>query len=306
MASVFQDLDKRGLIKPPPFVANVTVLEVVTGSIAYGMATDYSDFDVVGVCVPPQTLVFPHLGGYIDGFGVQQQRFDQYQQHHVFDKDAQGGRGRNYDLTCYSVVRYLHLSMIDANPNMVDTLFTPIDCVLHITNVGSIIREARKLALHKKCWPKFKGYAYSQIAKIRSKTPEEGSRRAEYIEKFGYDVKFASHAVRLLCEVEQILTTGDLDLRRDADYLKAIRAGEFTEDEIVQRCKEKEAALERAYEESKLPHGPDQNAIKKVLLSCLEETYGSMAAAIVVPDRAERALAEIAAIVEKYQARVAA
>ena len=29
--------------------------------------------------------------------------------------------------------------------------------------VGNLVREKRKLFLHKGAWPKFKGYAYSQL-----------------------------------------------------------------------------------------------------------------------------------------------
>jgi len=134
------------------------------GSIAYGVSTDASDYDVYGFCIPPKSIVFPHLDGQIEGFGRQKQRFDQYQQHHILCQEDLGGRGRNYDLSIYSIIKYFQLCM-DNNPNMVDSLFVPINCILHSTQIGQLVRENRKLFLHKGCFQKFKGYAYSQLSK---------------------------------------------------------------------------------------------------------------------------------------------
>ena len=86
--------------------------------------------------------------------------------------------------------------------------------------------RAPRRFLHKGAWHKFKGYAYSQLNKIQTKSPT--GKRAELVEAHGYDVKFAYHVVRLLLEVEQILVAGDIDLECDREQLKAIRRGEWT------------------------------------------------------------------------------
>ena len=39
---------------------------------------------------------------------------------------------------------------------------------------------------------------------------------------------------------------------------------------------DKEKGLEEAYLSSKLQHSPDEEKIKKILLECLEEYYGSL------------------------------
>ena len=78
----------------------------------------------------------------------------------VTDPDLLGGSGRSHDLTIYSIVKFFQLAM-ENNPNIVDSLFTPATCVLHCTAVGTLVRERRRLFLHKGCWPKFKGYAYA-------------------------------------------------------------------------------------------------------------------------------------------------
>lgn len=270
--------------------------ETLMGSIAYGVSSDKSDHDIYGFCIPPKEEVFPHLDGEIPGFGEPKKRFEQFQQSHIDDPSAQGGKGIEYDLTIYSIVKYMSLCM-ECNPNMIDSLFTPQECVLHITQVGTMVREARHLFLHKGAWPKFKGYAYSQLHKMRSKTPI--GKRIELRDEFGYDVKFAYHTVRLLGECEQILMDGTIDLRRDREHLKAIRRGELSENDIFQWASEKEKFLEGLYHSSKLPNHPDVATIRQLLLDCLEHHYGSLGACVVQIDPAVVALRDIRDILNR-------
>lgn len=270
--------------------------ETLMGSIAYGVSSDKSDHDIYGFCIPPKEEVFPHLNGEIPGFGEPKKRFEQFQQSHIDDPSAQGGKGIEYDLTIYSIVKYMSLCM-ECNPNMIDSLFTPQECVLHITQVGTMVREARHLFLHKGAWPKFKGYAYAQLHKMRSKTPI--GKRIELRDEFGYDVKFAYHTVRLLGECEQILMDGTIDLRRDREHLKAIRRGELSENDIFQWASEKEKFLEGLYHSSKLPNHPDVATIRQLLLDCLEHHYGSLGACVVQVDPAVVALRDIRDILNR-------
>jgi predicted nucleotidyltransferase len=300
MSSIVEQLTQKGLVSPPAFVVSNTMYETVMGSQAYGVAVENSDFDTCGFCIPPKEMLFPHLRGDIPDFGRQIQRFGVYQQHHVFDRDALGGKGRSYDLNIYGIVKFFQLCM-ECNPNMVDTLFTSQECVLHCTKIGNMVRDDRKLFLHKGAWHKYKGYAYSQLHEMRSKNPEPGSKRAMLREQFGFDVKFAYHVVRLLDEAEQILTIGDIDLRRNAEHLKAIRRGEVSQADIEKWAAEKEHALEKAYEESTLPYAPDEKRIKALLLSCLEEHYGNLDKAVVNLDAGTIALSEIGEIIDRYR-----
>lgn len=300
MPSTVSQLTQQGLIRPPSFVPDNTMYETIMGSVAYGVSSDTSDMDVYGWCIPPKDMVFPHLSGEIQGFGRQKKRFDQFQEHHVLRQDSLGGAGRNYDISIYNIVKYFQLCM-DNNPNMIDSLFTPQECVLHITQIGAMVRDSRRIFLHKGCWHKFKGYAYSQLHKMSSKNPE--GKRKELREQFGFDVKFAYHVVRLLDECEQILRGGDLDLRRNREHLKAIRRGDLTEDDIRKWASDKEKQLETLYnsDQCAIPYSPDEEKIKKLLLECLEHHYGSLSAAIAIPEAAEQAISEIALVIEKYQ-----
>jgi len=182
MTSTVARLESAGLIKPPKFVSSNIQYEVMMGSVAYGVSNDTSDMDIYGFCIPPKDTIFPP--GEIPGFGTQKKRFNQYQKHHVFWEDAHGGKGQEYDLTIYSIVRYFDLVMRN-NPNMIDSLFVPHDCVLHCTQIAQMVREKRRMFLHKGAWHTYKGYSFSQAHKLATKRPT--GNRKETVEKYGMD-----------------------------------------------------------------------------------------------------------------------
>lgn len=291
--SIVNRLLKAGAITPPSFLAGGVQYETMMGSIAYGVSDDASDVDVYGFCIPPKDVVFPHTAGEIVGFGRPGKRFGQYQQHHI-EHDA-----KVYDISIYNIVKYFTLCM-ENNPNMIDSLFTPERCVLYVSPVGAMVRERRRIFLHRGAWHKFKGYAYSQMHKMRSKDPS--GRRKEIRERYGYDVKFAYHCVRLMYEAEQILEEGDIDLQRPREHLKAIRRGEVSQDDVLDWYQSKEKGLERAHANSKLPHGPRRDEIKALLLECLEHWFGSLDGAY-ESDPAMAALVEIRNIIDRARWR---
>ena len=251
MASHLQRLMKRQLINDAPsFLSGAVQYEVVMGSVAYGVSTDSSDFDVYGFAIAAKEDAFPHLRGEVPGFDPCEPGFQHYQKHHIQDPQANGGRGREYDVTVYAITKYFRL-LSENNPNIIDSLFVPHNCVLHCTPIGDMVRDRRTLFLHKGCWPKFKGYAYGQVKRMQNKNPT-GKRKA-IVDEFGYDVKFAYHIVRLLNEVEQIMLECDLDLQRSAEQLKAIRRGEWSYERLEQYFVDKEKQLETLYLDCTLP-----------------------------------------------------
>lgn len=291
---LLQRLYEKKLISPPKFLPSNTHYLVMMGSQAYGCSTEDSDRDIFGWCIPQREDIFPHLKGEIPGFGRQVNRFDIWQQHHINDKET----GKEYDFQVYSIVKFFSLCM-ENNPNMVDILFVPDRCVLHLTRVASIVRDNRKLFLHKGSYHKFRGYAFQQRHKMYQKQPEEGSKRDELVKKFGFDTKHGYNLVRLMLECEQILNVGNLDLDRDRETYKAIRRGEWTEQQVSDFFTQKEPYLEECYQKSTLPHGPDEKKIKELLLRCLEEHYGSLDKCVVIEGREQQALREISVVLQR-------
>jgi len=298
MSSTVASLMNKGLVVgAPSFLKSNVHYEVIMGSMAYGVSSDTSDMDVYGFAIPPKEDVFPHLRGEIPLFDACEPKFKQFQQHHILDASALGGRGREYDITIYSIAKFFRL-LTDNNPNIIDSLFVPQNCVLHATPVAQRIREKRKIFLHKGCWAKFKGYAYTQIHKMETKKPQ-GNRKA-LVDTYGYDVKFAYHVVRLLNEVEQLLLEGDMDLMRHKEQLKSIRRGEWPLEKVKQYFVDKEKALESLYLSCSLPEKPDIQQIRNLLLESLEAHFGSLDAVVPKIDKASQALSAIKQILDDF------
>jgi len=266
----------------------------IMGSHAYGVENADSDYDVYGFAIPPKSIVFPHTNGIIQGFGYQGEKFNEFQQHHIKANNTE------YDFTVYNVVKYFNLCM-NNNPNMLDSLFTPRHCVIHSTHVSELLRSQRKQFLHKQCYEKYKGYAYSQMGKIRDKVNSSNPKRAKTIEDFKYDVKFAYQLVRLLNECEQILVERDLDLQRNREQLKSIRRGEWTIAQLEDYFNNKSLILENLYAKSTLPDEADESVIKQLLMNCLEIHYGSLDAIIKRDDMGSNILRDIDIVVAKYR-----
>ena len=292
---ILQDLKNRNLIHPPDWLISNCQYLTAMGSVAYGTETDSSDKDFYGWTIPSKQLVFPYLDGEIPGFGKQKNRFEQYQQHHIKYNHI------DYDVTIYNIVKYFDLLMAN-NPNILDSIFVPQNCIVHITRIGQIVRENRKIFLHKGCWFKLKGYAFSQLHKAKGKNPQ--GKRIEIREKYGWDVKFGMHVVRLLGQCEQILVEGDLNLQRNKEHLKAIRRGEVSLEDVGKWFTEKERQLEKLYVESKLQHSPDQEKIKTLLLQCLEEHWGSIDNCIQEGDEAIKLIQEMDEVLQRYHRRI--
>ncbi len=294
MSSRVQLTTQKGLIHPPKWLPANVHYEVITGSTAYAVSSDTSDMDIYGFCIPPKEQIFPHLKGEIPGFGAQLQRFEQFQQHHVKDGEQE------YDFTIYSIVKYFQLCM-ENNPNMVDTLFVPQRCVLFCSKIGQLVRDNRKLFLHKGSYHKFRGYMFAQMHKVKIGSNSSNPKRAADIEKYGYDPKFLYHVIRLGLECEQILTEHDLDLEKNKEILKSIRRGEWNIERVEEWANVKERHLDELYITSTLQHKPDEDSIKRVLLQCLEEHYGSLKEAIVLEVPVDKMIRELKSVIEKYE-----
>lgn len=283
-------LNKAKLISPPSFLPDVVMYVARTGSVSYGCSSDTSDEDFVGFCVPTINILFPSFAGELYGWDMQTKRFEQWQQHGIKFND------KVYDFNIYNIVKWFRLTA-DCNPNMVDSLFVRREDVIHSTQISELVRENRKLFLSKKAWHTYKGYAYAQAASL-DKIPI-GSRK-ELVDKYGFDVKYAYHIVRLVDEVEQILTLEDLDLHRAKEHMKAVRRGDLTKKDILEWFSVKEKELEKAYSNSKLPEKPREEELKQLLLKCIEIHYGSLDKYIVNTTKEHIILSKIANLVNGY------
>ena len=115
-----------------------------------------------------------------------------------------------------------------------------------------------------------------------------------------YSTKFGYNVVRLLLECEQILVEHDLNIEQNAEILKSIRRGEWSEQKLRSWFDEKEKHLEELYTKSTLRHKPDEEAIKDLLMNCLEQHYGSLDTAVKREVPVDRMIAELRSVLDRY------
>lgn len=105
--------------------------------------------------------------------------------------------------------------------------------------------------------------------------------RAELEARYGYDTKHALHLLRLLRMGEEILRAGVVRvLRPDAEWLRAVRNGALTYDQVLAYAAEHKARLAATLADSPLPEEPDEQAADRLLIELQTEyLFGGVARA---------------------------
>jgi len=105
----------------------------------------------------------------------------------------------------------------------------------------------------------------------RSRNPA----RAELERRYGYDTKHAMHLIRLLRMAVEVLSTGEVVVRRpDAEDLRAVRRGSLTFDALLEQADALGARIQALVETSTLPPRPDEerlNALCGELVAAVHE-----------------------------------
>lgn len=127
-----------------PFVTDNTILATLHGSHAYGLATETSDIDIKGVCIPPME--------YMLGFS---KKFEQAE-----GKDP-------YDLAIYEIRKFFKLAAA-CNPNIIEVLFTEPEEMIYVSQEGQRLLDHREMFLSQKVRHTFAGYARSQLGRINT------------------------------------------------------------------------------------------------------------------------------------------
>ena len=126
----------------PDFVQDELIFMTLAGSNMYGTNTPDSDIDKRGVCVPPKNVVM----GFARNF------------------DQQNFEGE--DTTVYSLMKFMKLCL-ENNPNIIELLFAPEDCIQHMHPTWEKLMERRDEIISAKCYYTFTGYAHSQLNRLR-------------------------------------------------------------------------------------------------------------------------------------------
>lgn len=118
------------------------IYRCIAGSHAYGTNHPHSDTDIRGIYILPTTAYLA-----------------------LQEPPQQVSDARN-DIVYYSLKRILSLAA-NANPNIIELLFMPPDCVLHIATTMDLLLTNRSLFLTTQVYDSHVGYAQAQIKKAR-------------------------------------------------------------------------------------------------------------------------------------------
>ncbi|MGN6506647.1 MAG: nucleotidyltransferase domain-containing protein [Tepidisphaeraceae bacterium] len=207
------------------------IYRCVIGSRAYGLERDASDTDYRGVYLPRAAV---HWSIY----GVPEQ----------LENDAAQ--------ECYwEIAKFIKLAL-KANPNVLETLYSPI--VEHIEPIGQALLDIRQAFLSKLVFQTFNGYALSQFRKMEQDIRNHGQVKW----------KHAMHLIRLLMSGIQVLREGELRVQvgENREPLLAVRDGLVPWDELERWRLSLHREFEQAAERTRLPEGPDYAAANALLI----------------------------------------
>lgn len=140
------------------------LLKCISGSQAYGLALPHSDTDIKGVFIQPKKEYYGLT--YVDQIN-----------------------NETNDVMYYEIKKFVEL-LLKNNPNILELLSTPEDCVLHRHPVMNLLKP--EMFLSKLCNQTFGQYAYAQIKKARGlnkKILNPFDRKRKTILDFCYVVK---------------------------------------------------------------------------------------------------------------------
>jgi hypothetical protein len=229
------------------------ILRTVVGSGVHGIAIEnQDDHDEMGVYVelPPAVLGIGHADG-----------------HYVARTVPEGRRSQHgdTDLVLYSLRRYLAL-VATGNPTALLPLFAPAEAVLRCTGLGRDLREFGPRLLSRQAGRRFLGYLDSQRQRLLGQDRRHLPNRPELVARYGFDTKYASHALRLGMQGVEVMRTGRLTLplpERDRAQVLSVKRGEVTLESTLAVIDGYAAELAEllAAGHSPLPERPDLEAV---------------------------------------------
>ncbi|MBN3930212.1 nucleotidyltransferase domain-containing protein [Streptomyces verrucosisporus] len=222
-----------GIPAPHDLVRDHTVYSCVTGSRAFGLATEGSDTDRRGVYAVPTPLFW---------------RLDKPPTH------VEGPRPEEFSR---ELERFCALALaLAANPNILECLHSPV--VERLDETGRELLALRGAFLSREAHRTFSGYAEGQHRRLRAWLRSHGEMRW----------KQAMHLVRLLLSCRDLLRTGELvlDAGPYRDRLLAVRRGEVPWPEVESWLARLREEVDGAAAGTPLPAGPDRARVEDFLV----------------------------------------
>uniref|UniRef100_A0A6H1ZUR7 Putative nucleotidyltransferase n=1 Tax=viral metagenome TaxID=1070528 RepID=A0A6H1ZUR7_9ZZZZ len=179
-----------------------------------------------------------------------------------------------WDLVFYDLRKFIRL-LTKANPNVLSLLWIPDNLYLHKTNIGQELINNRDLFSSQLAYYSFCGYAHSQLNRLEKGVCKGymGEKRKLLLKQYGFDLKNASHLIRLLRMGTEFLETGVINVnRKDANIFLDIKNGKWSLEKVKAEASKWTSRIEYAYKHTILPEQPDYNKINELCVSLIK-TY---------------------------------
>lgn len=221
-------------------VVEHSILSVVVGSRAYGLAGPASDTDRRGVFAAPTRLFWG------------------------LDKPPTHVDGPAEEQFSWEVERLCTLALT-ANPTVLECLWSPL--VELCTPTGERLLAVRGAFLSSRAAETYGRYAADQFAKLRAHRERTGDVRW----------KQAMHMLRLLRAGAHVLRTGEVlvDVSDERDLLLSVKRGEVPFEQVSALAEARSADLAEAAADTALPAEPDRAAVDEFLVGVRAEGLDS-------------------------------
>ena len=254
-------MDERD-IPVPSEIAGGEIIRTLVGSTLHGTGlAGHEDTDLMGVCIEPWKSV---LG---------MERFEQW----VWRSAPEGVRSgpQDIDITVYGLKKYLRLAC-KGNPSILLLLFVPREFQRVRTDMGDQLQSLAPYIISKQVLDPYFGYLQAQKQRLTGERGGKHINRPELVERFGFDTKYAMHALRLAYQGQELLRAGKITLPipdEPGDILRAVRAGEVPYNDVLDLLDHGQEGLLKAADESTLPNGPDMQRVNEFVRDITLDHY---------------------------------
>lgn len=266
-----------GATMPTTFdISDSTIYLATHGSRAYGLDLPESDTDLIGICVPPTSVLL--------GFSTN------------FKQLTESAP----DKVVYSIARFCELA-VKGSPTYLEVLFCREFDLRVLTPAGALLRSNRDAFLSKNIYRTVVGFAHSQrkaVMAIRGwvvNPPKEpgrsgwsageqtewdrysawrGTPKGKAALCCGYPPKPAVHMIRVLRMLVEILVWGKVQVyREDAAELMKIRTGEREFSDILDEADSLLRQASALLVDSPLPESPSVEVVNDLCVRAVEKHY---------------------------------
>lgn len=249
-----------------PKLPGKIIFDCIVGSTLHGVNVNdgLEDLDITGVMIEDARNKI--------GFG--------HQDIFTWRSKPEGVRSEagDVDFVLYGLEKYLSL-VLRGNPTLLLLFFAPDSFVNTQTKEGYELRKLRGQIISSLCLAPFLGYLKKQKERMIGTRGQKNVTRPELVEKYGYDTKFAGHAVRLGLQGKELLSTGKLTLPMKDEERRLvldIRTGKYSEGAVVEMIEKVEDELKIAYDNSPLPSAPNYVEIERFMIQSYLNHWGNM------------------------------